>query len=71
MNKLRAIEEPDFEDMVRIFADRSFKNGEHSTISREHSFGRCVLFLRTAWLKMLFPDTFQNIADARHPSEYM
>lgn len=71
MNKLRAIEEPDFEDMVCIFADRSFKNGEHSTISREHSFGRCVLFLRTAWLKMLFPDTFQNIADARHPSEYM
>ena len=67
MNKLRAIEEPDFEDMVRIFADRSFKNGEHSIISREHSYGRCVLFLRTAWLKMHFPATFRKVADACHP----
>ncbi len=59
MDRLRAVENPTLEDMVRIFADRPFRDGKHTIISREHSYGRCVLFLRAAWLKMHFPQRFQ------------
>jgi hypothetical protein len=67
MERLRAVVNPTLEDMVRIFADRPFRDGTHTIISREHSYGRCVLFLRTAWLKMHFPATFKKVADAKHP----
>ena len=66
MERLRAVEKPTLEDMVRIFGDRPFRDGTHTIISREHSYGRCVLFLRAAWLKMHFPDTFNKVTDACH-----
>lgn len=59
MERLHAVKNPTLEDMVRIFADRPFRDGTHTIISREHSYGRCVLFLRVAWLKMHFPQRFQ------------
>lgn len=71
MDRLRGLNNPTFEDMVYIFGDRPFENGKHVTINREHCYGRCVLFLRTAWLKMNYPDTFNKVADARFkPGNY-
>ena len=71
MDRLRGLDNPTFEDMVYIFGDRPFENGKHVTINREHCYGRCVLFLRTAWLKMNYPDTFNKVADARFkPGNY-
>lgn len=71
MDRLRGLDNPTLEDMVYIFGDRPFENGKHVTINREHCYGRCVLFLRTAWLKMHFPETFNKVADARFkPGNY-
>lgn len=66
MEKLRMVEHPTLEDMVRIFADRPFRDGTRSIISREHSYARCALFLRVAWLKMHFPKPFQNALEKYH-----
>lgn len=71
MDRLRGLDNPTLEDMVYIFGDRPFENGKHVTINREHCYGRCVLFLRTAWLKMHFTETFNKVADARFkPGNY-
>lgn len=59
MDRLRGLDNPSFEDMVHIFGDRPYADGTHITVNREHCYGRCVLFLRTAWLKMNFPLRFQ------------
>lgn len=67
MDRLRGLDNPTFEDMVYIFGDRPFENGKHVTINREHCYGRCVLFLRTAWLKMNFTETFQKVMDIMFP----
>ena len=69
MDRLRGLDNPTFEDMVYIFGDRPFADGKRITINREHCYGRCVLFLRTAWLKMHFPETFQKVMDARFSTE--
>lgn len=60
MDALRAIESPTVEDMVRIFRIRSFSEDSTQVVSREHSYARCVLFLRLAWLKMHYPELFQQ-----------
>ena len=71
MDRLRGLDNPTLDDMVYIFGDRPFENGKHVTINREHCYGRCVLFLRTAWLKMNFTETFNKVADARFkPGNY-
>ena len=67
MDRLRGLDNPTFEDMVYIFGDRPFADGKRITINREHCYGRCVLFLRTAWLKMNFPDTFKQVMDIMFP----
>ena len=67
MDRLHGLDDPTFEDMVYIFGDRPFADGKRVTINREHCYGRCVLFLRTAWLKMNFPDTFQQVMDVMFP----
>lgn len=68
IDRLRGLDNPSFEDMIHIFGDRPYADGTRITINREHCYGRCVLFLRTAWLKMNFPETFQKVMDARFPS---
>jgi hypothetical protein len=67
MDRLRGLDNPSFEDMIHIFGDRPYADGTRITINREHCYGRCVLFLRTSWLKMNFPATFQKVMDARFP----
>ena len=67
MDRLRGLDTPSFEDMIHIFGDRPYADGTRITINREHCYGRCVLFLRTSWLKMNFPATFQKVMDARFP----
>lgn len=69
MDRLHGLDDPTFEDMVYIFGDRPFADGKRVTINREHCYGRCVLFLRTAWLKMNFPETFQQVMDGMFPPE--
>ena len=60
MEELKAIAQPTFEDMVRIFATRNYSDGSQLITPREHAYARCVLFLRTAWLKMHFPHEFHQ-----------
>ena len=60
MEELKAIAHPTFEDMVRIFATRNYSDGSQLTTPREHAYAHCVLFLRTAWLKMHFPTQFHQ-----------
>ena len=67
MDRLRGLDNPSFEDMIHIFGDRPYADGTRITINREHCYRRCVLFLRTSWLKMNFPATFQKVMDARFP----
>ena len=69
MDRLHGLDDPTFEDMVHIFGDRPYADGTRITINREHCYGRCVLFLRTAWLKMNFPDTFQQVMDVMFPQK--
>ena len=57
MQQLRAIEQPTFEDVVHIFSKH---DGMYEMTPREHSYGICVLFMRTAWLKMHYPAQFQK-----------
>ena len=58
MDQLRSLENPTFEDMVQIFGTRSFADGTTQVVPREHSYARCVLFLRTAYLKAHYPEEF-------------
>lgn len=59
MKKLHAIKHPTFEDMVRIFSIRTFPDGTTNIFPWEHCYGRCVLALRAAWLKMHYPMQFK------------
>ena len=67
MKNLHAIKHPTFEDMVRIFSIRTFADGTTNIFPREHCYGRCVLALRAAWLKMHFPDHFQKTKTIARP----
>ena len=51
---------PTFKDMVEIFSCRTFDDGSIQVVPREHSYARCLLFIRTHWVKMNYPELFQQ-----------
>ena len=68
IDKLRTMEVPAFDDMVRVFSEHTIKDGGN-LIPREHCYARCMLFLRATWLKMHYPKEFQEAVEKRRPYE--